>query len=313
MMIFIGPTLASGIGQHCHKYLPLFPDAKYYQFGQDIPETEHAFIFVIPVQSTLAHIPGIKAKCKNVTCMTVCETDPVHEDYGLICKHFDRIAVPSEFCRDVLSRQFPETEFYVIHAHIPQRPYTFYHIGNIADDRKQFNSILEAFVRLNKPDARLLVKATCNRPVEIKLPNVEVINGLVSDRDMDIIHGLGDCYVAFSKSEGVGMGAVEAAVRDKPVITTAFGGSSEYIHTPYMIECERQELVKDDFLFKAGTTWGKPNFNQLLAFMNDAYDKRLQYMDHAHTKRLVGRPNVLREFLVDVESRDDDDPYQNCP
>ena len=168
-------------------------------------------------------------------------------------------------------------------------------------------------MRLNKPDARLLVKATCNRPVEIKLPNVEVINGLVSDRDMDIIHGLGDCYVAFSKSEGVGMGAVEAAVRDKPVITTSFGGSSEYIHTPYMIECERQELVKDDFLFKAGTTWGKPNFDQLLAFMNDAYDKRLQYMDHAHTKRLVGRQNVLREFLIDIERRDDDDPYQNRP
>ncbi|MAG10219.1 MAG: hypothetical protein CL494_07415 [Actinobacteria bacterium] len=312
-MIFVGPTLASGIGQHCHKYLPLFPDATYYQFGQEIPETDHAFIFVIPVQSTLVHIPGIKAKAKKVTCMTVCETDPVHADYGLICEHFDRIAVPSEFCRDVLSRQFPQTEFYVIHAHIPQRPYTFYHIGNVADDRKQFNSILEAFVRLNKPDARLLVKATCNRPVEIKLPNVEVINGLVSDRDMDIIHGLGDCYVAFSKSEGVGMGAVEAAVRDKPVITTAFGGSSEYIHTPYMIECERQELVKDDFLFKAGTTWGKPNFDQLLAFMADAYEKRLQYMDHAHTKRLVGRPNVLREFLVDVECRDDDDPYQNCP
>ena len=113
------------------------------------------------------HIPASRRNVK-VTCMTVCETDPVHEDYGLICEHFDRIAVPSEFCRDVLSRQFPQTEFYVIHAH-PQRPYAFYHIGNIADDRKQFNSILEAFVRLNKPDARLLVKATCNRPVEIKL------------------------------------------------------------------------------------------------------------------------------------------------
>jgi len=313
-MIFIGPTLLSGIGQHCYKYISLFPGAEYYQFGQDIPDnTDHAFIFVIPIQSTLAHIPEIKAKCKKVTCMTVCETDPVHPDYALICAHFDRIAVPSEFCRDVLSRQFPQTQFYVIHAHIPERPYTFYHIGNVADDRKQFNAILEAFVRLNKPDARLLVKATCNRPVEIKLPNVEVINGLVSDRDMDIIHGLGDCYVAFSKSEGVGMGAVEAAVRDKPVITTAFGGSSEYIRTPYMIECERQELVKDDFLFKAGTTWGKPNVDQLLAFMTDAYEKRLQYMDHTHTKRLVGRSNVLREFLVDVESRGDDDPYQNCP
>ena len=53
------------------------------------------------------------------------------------------------------------------------------------DQRKNFRDILEAFVRLNKPDAKLIVKATCNQPVQIKLPNVEVINGLVSDAEMD--------------------------------------------------------------------------------------------------------------------------------
>lgn len=308
-MIFVGYSLSSGLGQHCKKLSQLFPGAEYYQFGQDIPETDHAFLFAIPVEQTLQCIPAIKEKAKKVTCMTVCETDPVHEDYGKLCALFDKVAVPSEFCRDVLSRQFPDTEFYIIHAHIPQRPYTFYHIGNIADDRKQFSKILEAFVRLNKPDARLLVKATCNRPVEIKLPNVEVINGLVSDRDMDVIHGLGDCYVGFSKSEGVGMGAVEAAMRDKPVITTEYGGSSEYIRTPYMIHCETQQLERDDFLFVKGTSWGKPSFDQLLAFMEDAYSKRLQYMDHAHTKQLVSAKNVLSELLVDVERGEHDEPH----
>ena len=79
---------------------------------------------------------------------------------------------------------------------------------------------------------------------------------------------------------------------------------------PIHDQCERQELVKDDFLFKAGTM-GKPNFDQHLAFMN-VPTTATAIMD-PHTKRLVGRPNVLREFLVDVESRDDDDPYQNCP
>jgi glycosyltransferase involved in cell wall biosynthesis len=76
---------------------------------------------------------------------------------------------------------------------------------------RTFRGILEAFVRLNKPDARLVVKATCNSNVDIKLPNVEVINGLLSDEEMDTIHERCDCYVSFSKSEGVGMGPVEAA------------------------------------------------------------------------------------------------------
>jgi glycosyltransferase involved in cell wall biosynthesis len=175
------------------------------------------------------------------------------------------------------------------------------------DDRKNFHGILEAFMRLNKPDARLVVKATCNQDVQIKLPNVEVINGLISDEEMDKLHSRCDCYVSFSKSEGVGMGPVEAALRDKPVIITNFGGSPEYVKTHYTIKCELQELEKDDFLFKKGMVWGKPNPNQLLAFMRDAYDKKLRYMNHEHTKKLVGKENILQEFLLNVVGTEDNE------
>ncbi len=154
---------------------------------------------------------------KKVSCMTVCETETVHEDYGLLMKAFKRVAVPSEFCKRVLSRQFPNNEFYVIHAYIPkvkEKPYVFYHIGNIADPRKNFKGILQAFIRLNEPNTRLVVKATCTRDMDIRLPRVEVINGMVSEEKLNTIHDTSDCYVSFSHSEGVGMGAVEAAVRD---------------------------------------------------------------------------------------------------
>jgi len=209
----------------------------------------------------------------------------------------------------VLSRQFPENEFYVIHAHIPtpkEKPYVFYHIGNIMDPRKKFRDILQAFVRLNEPNSRLVVKATCGRDVTIQFPNVEVINGLISNEEMDDIHHRSDCYVSFSHSEGVGMGAVEAAVRDKPVIITDYGGAPEYIKTPYTIDCGLQELENDDFLFKKGMVWGKPNFDQLLEFMRHAFDNRVRHMDHEHTKNLVGRKNVLEEFILNVIGTEDD-------
>jgi glycosyltransferase involved in cell wall biosynthesis len=232
--------------------------------------------------------------------MTVCETETVHEDYGKLFEHFDRIAVPSEFCKGVLSRQFPNKEFYIIHAYIPNIPYVFYHIGNILDPRKNFRKILEAFVRLNKPDTKLLVKSTCKEDVTINMDRVEVINGLTTEDDMNVLHSRGHCYVNFSNSEGVGMGAIEAAVRDKPVIATNYGGPSEYLKTPYMIECELQELENDDFLFKKGMVWGKPKFEQLLEFMEDAYSKRLTYMDHSHTKNIMSRENILKEFGIEV-------------
>jgi len=311
-MLVIGPTLLSGIGQHAKKYTDLFPDWKYVQIQEEIPPCERAFIFALPTDFWLNKIPELKRKVKHLHCMTVCETETVHEDYGKLFELFDRIAVPSEFCKKVFSRQFPNTEFYVVRAHIPHTDkYTFYHIGNIMDRRKNFRDILEAFVRLNKPDAKLIVKATCNQSVQIKLPNVEVINGLISDEEMDKIHRLSDCYVSFSSSEGVGMGAVEAAMRDKPVIITDYGGAPEYVKTPYTIDCELQELQNDDFLFKKGMQWGKPNKEQLLEFMNDAYEKRLRYMDHSHTKRLVGKEHVSQQFINDVIGKENDESRKN--
>ena len=312
-MIVIGPHLLTGIGQHAQKYTKLFDNCSYHTIGTEIPPTEHGLVFTIPVKEHIEYIKYLKTRVRNLSCMTVCETETVHEDYGLIMDEFKRVAVPSEFCKRVLSRQFPDNEFYVLHAHIPPptKPYTFYHIGNILDQRKNFRQILEAFVRLNKPDTRLVVKATCGRNVELKMPNVEVINGLISDEEMNKLHDRCDCYVSFSNSEGVGMGAVEAAMRDKPVIITNYGGAPEYVKTPYTIDCELQELERDDFLFKKGMTWGKPNPSQLLEFMEDAYTKRLRYMDHTHTKNLVGKENILQEFLLNIIGTEDNEANDN--
>jgi glycosyltransferase involved in cell wall biosynthesis len=312
-MIIIGPQLGSGIGQHAFKYTKVFDNASYHMIGSELPESNHGLMFLLPLKPHVEYVKYAKTRVKNLALMTVCETETVHEDYGMIMELSKRIMVPSMFCKRVLSRQFPENEFHIIHAHIPppERPYIFYHIGNIIDDRKNFRGILEAFVRLNKPNTKLVVKATCNQDVQINLPNVEVINGLISDEEMDKLHDRCDCYVSFSKSEGVGMGPVEAALRDKPVIITNFGGSPEYVKTPYTIECELQELERDDFLFKKGMVWGKPNPNQLLEFMRDAYDKKLRFMNHEHTKKLVGKENILEEFLLNVVSRENNETNEN--
>ena len=309
-MIIIGPKLNTGIGNQAIKYTQLFqPDSTYHVFGSKIPEHEHGLIFMLPISDHLEYLKYARTRVKNLACMTICETETVHEDYGLIMKEFKKVAVPSEFCKKVFSRQFPDNEFYVIHAHVPtpkEKPYTFYHIGNILDPRKKFRDILQAFIRLNEPNSRLIVKATCRQPIDIQLPRVEVINDLLSDEQMDELHNRADCYVSFSHSEGIGMGAVEAALRDKPVIITNYGGAPEYVKTPYMIDCELQELENDDFLFKKGMLWGNPNFDQLLEFMRHAYDTRVRYMNHEHTKKLVGRENVLEEFILNVIGGEND-------
>ena len=302
----IGPTLRCGIGQLCKKYAELVGCQYKVIYEDPITPCENMFIFALPVPYWFDAIPKLRDACKNLVCMSICETETVHPEYGRLFAMFDKIAVASEFCQRVFSRQFPNTEFFLIHAHVTirplpkvikeNRPYVFYHIGNIIDDRKQFKKILEAFVRMNNPDTHLLVKATCNYDVQMNLPRVTIINGLLPDEGIDQIHAEGDCYVSFSHSEGIGMGAVEAALHDKPVILPEYGAASEYIKSDYTIKCGMTKLVKDDFLFQKGMEWGDPDYGQLETFMRDAYEKRLRYVDHSHTKELLNEDRLREQF-----------------
>ena len=307
-MLFIGSTPLSGIGQYILKYTQLFPDHKYIQFNEEVPEGEDVFVFPLPYGNIYDKLREIKHKSRSVICMTICATETVHADYGKIFEIFPDIAVSSEFCRRVFARQFPDTNFHIIRAYIPYkftpRPewsmksgvYRFYHIGNVLDQRKNTNEIIRAFIELNLPDAMLILKATALRPVDIQHPRIKVINGLLPQDKLDAIHDMCDCYVSFSSSEGIGLGAVEAAIRDKPVILPEYGGAPDYIKSDYMISCGTQEVPCDDFLFKKGMIWGKPDFEQLKSFMKDVCEKKIRQVDHSFTRQRVSAEEVLEQF-----------------
>ena len=297
-MLFIGPSLLSGIGQQLKKYTALFPGSTYVELGDPLPPCDEALVYALPTAPWLEKIPVLQRRIGRLACMTICETETVHEDYGKLFELFDRVAVPSAFCQRVFSRQFPGTDFYLVHAHVPKDDrYVFYHVGNVLDPRKNVRAILEAFVRLNEPKARLVIKATCLSPVDIKLPNVQVINGLLTDEEMSDLHRRCDCYVSCSHSEGIGMGAVEAALHGKPVITAEYGATTEYVKTPFTIPCGLTTIERDDFLFKKGMQWGDPDVEVLGTCMRRAFDLRVRHMDHEHTEHVTSARQVLDEFL----------------
>ena len=53
--------------------------------------------------------------------------------------------------------------------------------------------------------------------------------------------------------------------------------------------------------------YGKPNKEQLLEFMNDAYEKRVRHMDHSHTEQMVSKENVSQQFFNDVIGKENDE------
>jgi glycosyltransferase involved in cell wall biosynthesis len=309
-MLFIAPSLLSGMGQVVKKYAELH-GSSVIQINESVPSGQDVFLFALPIQQWIDRIDEIKKKSKSVICMTVCETETVHPAYGELFKKFKRIAVPSEFCQRVFSRQFPNTEFKLIRHWIPSavrrnhifnfsngEPYIFYNIGNFLDHRKQCLKIIDAFQKLKLPNAVIIFKATCNQSVNIEIPNVFIVNDLLPDNIIQSMHTQCHCYVSFSNSEGVGMGAVEAALYDKPVIITEYGGAKEHVRTPYTIECDRKKVGVDDFLYTKDLEWGEPNFDQLMEFMKDAYEKDLKYMNHSYTKNLISSENVKNQFTT---------------
>jgi len=296
----VGPVPLSGIGQVMSKYAQLF-DAEYITFSETPTRPfDKTFVFIIPQKETFEYITK---KFKPDIVMTVCETEPVHENYRLIFDSFPLVIVPSQFCKRIFKKQFPYARIEVF-PHWPgedvtEKTYTFYTIGNIVDPRKNIKMLIDAFVNCNFSNARLVIKATCRENVKLNIPNVLVLNGLLTNEEMDRIHAMGDCYINCSHSEGVGMGAVEAAIRDKPVIITDFGGLQEYVKTPFVVTCTDTTVGIYDFLFEPHMKWGQPSIEDLMTHMKKCYNEKITHWNHQYTRDFTSG-SMLRTKLSNL-------------
>ena len=308
--LFVGPNLLAGIGQVTKRYADFLNkigrQAEYVEFGNQPKQSRYdkGFAFVLPIPDQMNLVDQYASLCNEMIYMTICETETVNPAYGMLTK-YKTLYVASDFCKKVFERQFPEVTWKVLHllanekphrAPISSMPYTFYTIGNIADPRKNITSLINAFQCCRFGDAaRLVLKATCLQPVKLNIPGVVVINGLVSEEELDRIHAACHCYINCSHSEGVGMGAVEAALRRKPVIITDYGGLKEYVKTPWVVSCTTGPIGFDDFLFTKDLEWGHPKIEELVMHMQDCFEKRVTEWDHYHTYMMMDH---LRERLL---------------
>ena len=312
--LFIGPTLLAGIGQVTNRYAMLM-GGEYVEMGRMPTKSryDYGFAFVLPIEQQLDAVDKLMSRCSKKVYMTICETETVHPVYGILVDRYKTLYTPSEFCRDVFARQFPKGDWRVIRlwqtayegpvkSIVPvSDAYTFYTIGNIIDPRKNIKMLVEAFLRLGMPGTRLVLKATCHTPVTWKIPNVHVVNGLLDDASLEDIHRQSHCYINCSHSEGVGMGAVEAALRSKPVIITSYGGLKEYVQTPFVVDSSTLVPVGiNDFLFTPDLLWGRPSLDDLVRHMRACAEQRLTTWDHSFTKGLLGDigPSLLEAYSI---------------
>lgn len=76
-------------------------------------------------------------------------------------------------------------------------------------------------------------------------PPVVLITGDVSDREIQVLHAVGDCYLSLSHGEGWGLSVFEAAASGNPVVTTGWGGTLGYLGEgwPFLVDFELVNVV----------------------------------------------------------------------
>ena len=94
------------------------------------------------------------------------------------------------------------------------------------------------------------------------------------------------------------MGAVEAALHDKPVIITSYGGLKEYVKTPFIVQADLGPVGINDYLFTKDMIWGHPRLEDLMTHMRTCAEQRITSWDHAFSKGLLGELGATMESLA---------------
>ncbi len=115
---------------------------------------------------------------------------------------------------------------------------------NSGYDRKNIDGVIRAFARAFKDEQVAIIIKTINSvywPSDAnrfqsmigRIPNVVIVDGVLPVAELLLIKSACDCFVSLHRSEGWGLNLLDAVLGGQPVISTAFGGSEEFMRPLY--------------------------------------------------------------------------------
>lgn len=101
------------------------------------------------------------------------------------------------------------------------------------------------------------------------VPNVYVIDEVLTRADVNALVSLCDCFVSLHRSEGFGLGGAEACALGKPVIQTAWSGNTDYmpVGTPGAVACRLVPVGGDVGPYAADQFWAEPDLDDAAQWM----------------------------------------------
>lgn len=236
--------------------------------------------------------------------------------------YFDEIWTPSRFATEAISAKVPVPVLTMPHAISFARPqgdfrrkyglpadkflFLFLYDLNSYSERKNPAAVLEAFCRsgLAGRGAALVIKVhnVPRNPADFErlreaaaaLPGTTLITQTLSRAEIYELQSACDCFVSLHRSEGFGLAVAECMYLGKPVISTDWSGTAEFVRADNgcPVKYELVTLDRNHGPYAKGQTWAAPDVDDAAQWMRRLHE------DPALARRLgaAARETVEREL-----------------
>lgn len=289
MLYVVGSTNRTGISISSKGYTrPLqlagidFEFIPYSQFLYNIHEFRGDRCLIVPIPSAWSFDLNEKTL---FTSVFVCESNTIPQRDRDKLQYMEDIWTPSTFCSKILKHHNIDSKLIPYSIETPKRPriitqqyFTFMcsFDGKFTYYRKGILKAIEAFKSAFSfnPNIRLVIKT-----FDLKLPTYkELQRAIMGDSRITInstfvehtdeIYDNIDCYVSLHSAEGFGMHIAEAMYREVPVITTNYGGNTDFcnIYSSFLVNGEFIDHSYDP-QYSWNGVWVEPDITQAAAIM----------------------------------------------
>lgn len=218
---------------------------------------------------------------------------PPDDCVALLLQHVDGFWAPSSFIAAMLRhlgkpvtlvpqpmRIPPDAALEASRLREGQRPFTVLTYCDLDSypARKNPLAAVAAFQRAfpGRQDLRLRVKVRGRHGRDIRQQlrqqvavdsRLQLLDQTLSRQQVDQLLLDCDCFLSLHRSEGVGFGPAEALASAKPVVTTHYGGVTDFIHpeTAWPVGYERVPIRAGDYPFGQGQFWAEPRLEEAVA------------------------------------------------